>query len=94
MYCGECGAKLKKGATFCGECGAKVKEQKEEKPEEEKKKVVKKRKPMAKKTKILLGVLVVVIVLYDVYNLSVQISIQPIHILIKYQSLNFISSRH
>ncbi len=62
MYCGECGAKLKKGATFCGECGAKVKEQKEEKPEEEKKKVVKKRKPMAKKTKILLGVLVVVVV--------------------------------
>ena len=51
MYCGECGAKLKKNAEFCGECGAKVhqKEEEEKKP----KKVVKKteRKPMSKKKK-------------------------------------------
>ena len=26
MFCGECGAKLKKNARFCGECGAKVSE--------------------------------------------------------------------
>lgn len=62
MYCGECGAKLKKNAEFCGECGAKVhqKEEEEKKP----KKVVKKteRKPMSKKKKAIIITVVVLVV--------------------------------
>ena len=61
MYCGECGAKLKKEDLFCGECGAKVAQV------EEVKKVVKKEtsitnstpsKPMDKKTKTTIAILV------------------------------------
>ncbi len=62
MYCGECGAKLKKGATFCGECGAKVSKKAQVEKEEPKKKVVKKRQPMSKKNKIIIGVVLVLIV--------------------------------
>ncbi len=58
MYCGECGAKLKKNAEYCGECGAKVYHK-----EEEAKKVQKiERKPMSKKTKIIISVIAVLIV--------------------------------
>ena len=75
MFCGECGAKLKKGDMFCGECGAKVKHQ------EEVTKTVKKgtsssttnsKKPMDKKTKIIIGIVAIVAValfgLYQVFN--------------------------
>lgn len=60
MYCGECGAKLKKNAHFCEECGAKVKS--EEKVKTSKK--VESSKPkqkMSKKKKIILTVIVVLV---------------------------------
>ena len=68
MYCGECGAKLKKNAEFCGECGAKVHQKEEE--EKKTKKVVKKteRKPMSKKKKaIIITVVVLVVVVIGSY---------------------------
>ena len=62
MYCGECGAKLKKNAEFCGECGAKVHQKEEE--EKKTKNVVKKteRKPMSKKKKAIIITVVVLVV--------------------------------
>lgn len=73
MFCGECGAKLKKGDLFCEECGAKVEK------ETDAQKVVKKenkttnsnpKKPMDKKTKIIIAVVAVVaIVLFGVYQM-------------------------
>ena len=73
MFCGECGAKLKKGDMFCGECGAKVEHQGEVT------KTVKKdtsnntpnpKKPMDKKTKIIIGVVAVVAVaLFGLYQM-------------------------
>lgn len=60
MYCGECGAKLKKNAHFCEECGAKVKS--EEKTKTSKKVETSKSKPkMSKKKKIILAVIVVLV---------------------------------
>ena len=35
MFCGECGAKNKKGAAFCEECGAKLETEEKEKKEKE-----------------------------------------------------------
>lgn len=58
MYCGECGAKLKNNANFCGECGSKV-------PKEKKqftKKTAKEYKPLTKQTKIILGVVLVIVI--------------------------------
>lgn len=69
MFCGECGAKIKKNAAFCGECGAKIPK---ENPEEEKEQVISEKpyKPMSKKKKIGLLALVIVIVLAVVgYNI-------------------------
>lgn len=73
MFCGECGAKLKKGDLFCGECGAKTEQT------EEVKKVVKStsdnsssspKKPMDKKTKIIIAVVAVVAVgLFGLYQM-------------------------
>ncbi len=70
MFCGECGAKLKKGAQFCEECGAPVPEADSKKEEDEKQETApvtpkEPRKPMSKKTKIGLivgGVVLVVLV--------------------------------
>ena len=60
MYCGECGAKLKKNAQFCEECGAKVK--KEEKSKTSKKVETSKPKTkMSKKKKIILTVVVILV---------------------------------
>lgn len=72
MFCGECGAKLKKGAAFCEECGAKVPQENEKKGEKvepvEKEKTPK--KPMSKKNKIILGVAIIVaIVVFAGYQL-------------------------
>ena len=69
MFCGECGAKIKKNAAFCGECGAKIPK---ENPEEEKEQVISEKpyKPMSKKKKIGLLALVIVVVLAVVgYNI-------------------------
>lgn len=73
MYCGECGAKLEKDATFCSECGAKVERPKEKTPPKETKAKqtapVTPRKPMSKTKKITLAVCaVVIIVLFLGYN--------------------------
>lgn len=68
MFCEECGAKLKKGDKFCEKCGAKVNN-----VEEETVKVTKKvsnqapKKPMSKKSKIILGVVVVVVIAFIVF---------------------------
>ena len=63
MFCEECGAKNNKGTAFCEECGHKlpveVKEAKATKEEPKKEKVAK--KPISKKTKILVGVIAVVV---------------------------------
>ena len=63
MFCGECGAKLKKNARFCGECGAKVSEA-SEKQEEKPTKVVHKteKKPMSTSKKVLIIVVLLLIV--------------------------------
>ena len=75
MYCGECGAKNKKGARFCEECGkpleavdekvskAETSNSKGRRPRPVKKAPVEK-KPMSKKAKvgIIVGVIVAVIV--------------------------------
>ena len=68
MFCEECGAKLKKGDKFCEKCGAKVNN-----VEEETVKVTKKvsnqapKKPMSKKSKIILGVVAVVVIAFIVF---------------------------
>ena len=77
MFCEECGAKNKKGATFCEECGhaikAEEKEVKKEKVEtkkttEEPKKEKVAKKPISKGTKILIGsVAAVVAILVGAY---------------------------
>lgn len=79
MYCGECGAKLDKDATFCGECGAPVKKEKKtaHKPSEEKEVPAKTdrppRKPMSKKTKIISLIVVIVLVgLFAAYQIIGQ----------------------
>ena len=63
MFCGECGAKLKKNARFCGECGAKVPEEAEQK-EEKTEKVIRKteKKPMSTGKKVLIIVILLLIV--------------------------------
>ena len=58
MYCGECGAKLKNGANFCGECGSKVPKEKKQVT----KKTTKEHKPLTKQTKIILGVILVIVI--------------------------------
>ena len=76
MYCGECGAKLDKDATFCGECGAPVKKEKktahklEEEQETENAQARPPRKPMSKKTKIIwILVLIIVVALIAAYQI-------------------------
>jgi len=74
MYCGECGAKLEKDATFCSECGAKVEPL--AKKETSKKEVAVKqstprspKKPMSKAKKITLAICAVIIIaLFLGYN--------------------------
>ena len=61
MFCGECGTKNKKGDAFCKECGSKL-----ESVEVTTNKVTKEvnnvpKKPMAKSTKIIIGVVAVII---------------------------------
>lgn len=60
MFCGECGAKLKKNAKFCGECGAKVPEEQREKTE----KIIQKpkKKPMSASKKLLIIAILILIV--------------------------------
>lgn len=68
MFCGECGAKIKKNAAFCEECGAKVPKE----SSEEKETIVEEKpyKPMSKKKKIGLLALVIVVVIAIVgYNI-------------------------
>ena len=60
MFCGECGAKLKKNANFCGECGAKVPEEKQEKTEKRIQKTEK--KPMSAGKKFLIVAILIFIV--------------------------------
>lgn len=48
MFCGECGAKNKKGSQFCENCGTKI--------EVEKEIPIREKKPMTKKNKIILGI--------------------------------------
>ncbi len=60
MFCGECGAKIKKNADFCSECGAKVTKKKDD--EEEIVEEAKPRKPMSKGKKIGLIALLIVVV--------------------------------
>ena len=76
MYCGECGAKLDKDATFCGECGAPVKKEKKtaHKPEEvqetEDTQTRPPRKPMSKKAKIIwILVLIIIVALIVAYQI-------------------------
>lgn len=58
MYCGECGAKLKNNANFCGECGSKVPKEKKQVT----KKTAKEYKPLTKQTKIILGIVLVIVI--------------------------------
>ena len=58
MYCGECGAKLKNNANFCGECGSKVPKEKKQVTKGTKKQ----HKPLTKQTKIILGVILVIVI--------------------------------
>lgn len=70
MYCGECGAKLEKDATFCSECGTKVEQPKQKTPPKEPPaRQVTPKKPMSKAKKITLAVCaVVIVVLFLGYN--------------------------
>ena len=61
MFCGECGTKNKKGDAFCKECGSKL-ESVEVTTNKTKKEVSNApKKPMAKSTKIIIGVVAVVV---------------------------------
>ncbi len=71
MFCGECGAKNKKGSLFCAECGARL-EGSEVDVTEKKEEVEgsKPKKPMSKKQKfIALGIVLVVVILGIGYKL-------------------------
>ena len=70
MFCEECGTKNKKGSAFCENCGHKIvveepiKEDKKKETKTETKVVKKevKKEPMNKKTKIIIGVISIVVV--------------------------------
>ena len=64
MFCGECGAKNKKGDTFCSECGAPLVQ--EENHENATNVAKKPRQPMSKKNKIIIIVVLAVAVLLGV----------------------------
>ena len=79
MFCGECGAKNEKGASFCAECGAKLEnnEEKETKSSSSKKTSQKKvtRKKMSKKQKVIIIIcLVVVVVLFSLYQIGAYLT--------------------
>ena len=63
MFCGECGTKNKKGDAFCKECGAKLEsvEVTTSKPKKESKVNNIEKKPMAKSTKVIVGVVAIVV---------------------------------
>lgn len=62
MFCGECGTKNKKGDAFCKECGAKLESIEVEKTKTNKVTNNTPKKPMAKSTKIIIGVVALVVV--------------------------------
>lgn len=64
MFCGECGTKNKKGDAFCKECGAKLEVVEVKKTKT--KNVVNNtpKKPMTKSTKIIIGVIALVVVAF------------------------------
>lgn len=66
MFCGECGTKNKKGDAFCKECGAKLEVVEVKKTKT--KNVVNNtpKKPMTKSTKIIIGVIALVVVAFVV----------------------------
>lgn len=64
MYCGECGAKLEKGAIFCGECGSKVESPKGKiTSSNNTSKQITPKKPISQKNKIIIGVSIIIILL-------------------------------
>ena len=64
MFCGECGTKNEKGAAFCKECGAKLEVVEVEKPKTKKVTNSTPKKPMAKSTKIIIGVVALVVIAF------------------------------
>lgn len=64
MFCSECGAENQKEDFFCAECGAPlVQEQEEQRQEVVTPEVTKTKQPMSKKSKIILGVLSILVLL-------------------------------
>lgn len=61
MYCGECGTKNEKGDLFCANCGAKL--EIAEPVKKEKNNSIP-RKPISKKTKIMVGIIAVVAIVF------------------------------
>ena len=64
MFCGECGTKNKKGDAFCKECGAKLESIEVEKTKTNKGTNNTPKKPMAKSTKIIIGVVALVVIAF------------------------------
>lgn len=64
MFCGECGTKNEKGAAFCKECGAKLEVVEVEKPKTKKVTNNAPKKPITKSTKIVIGVVALVVIAF------------------------------
>ena len=79
MFCGECGAKNENGAQFCEKCGAKL-----EVEETVVTKVVAPKKPMSKKTKVIIGVVSLVVVALVGAYMYVGSLVTPEKVALKY----------
>ena len=79
MFCGECGAKNENGAQFCEKCGAKL-----EVEETVVTKVAAPKKPMSKKTKVIIGVVSLVVVALVGAYMYVGSLVTPEKVALKY----------
>ena len=79
MFCGECGTKNENGAQFCEKCGAKL-----EVEETVVTKVVAPKKPMSKKTKVIIGVVSLVVVALVGAYMYVGSLVTPEKVALKY----------
>lgn len=68
MYCGECGAKVKKTDLFCGECGAQIKntDEKNDTNKTENIKIKTDKKPMSKKQRTIITVVAAIILILGI----------------------------
>ena len=74
MFCGECGAKNEKGASFCENCGAKLESIEEKEPVKKAKKTVARKKMSTKQKILIISIIVVVVALFSLYQVGAYLT--------------------